>query len=518
MRHSISRHHTAVKGRHVHHRRCGSGAPVLLLHESPRSSVAMLPLLQTAPPGLCVLAPDTPGNGLSEALDLATPSADDYADALADWLDVQGIGRAVVYGTHTGAAFAMALAQRHPQRVAALVLDGVGAFDAAERAQLLDSYLPRFEPALDGSHLAWLWSRVRDQALFFPWNHRGEGARLWRTPAIPSAQALQAVALDMLLAGDAYRAPYAAAFRFLPAQVLPQLTQPTWLAAREDDMLRPHLQRLAPLPGTVSLHTLPAKGPAWAAQVWAWLGAAAAGLPDAPAVPAPATHPTAWTSQLLGAAGQQVHLHGRGCGQQAVDGTARTLGGEPALPTLWLPPSPGSARALAPWLQRSAGLRPVLVADLPGHGESDPAGSDPDHGLAVLHQALQAAVAPLGTRQPLPLRGLGLGAAMAAALAQRHPACYRAEPAPAAGPVCAASAGFAARDDGGHLLAAWWHARDEATLGPWWSRQPGQRFAMGDQLQLAELQALAVAALMEAPDASAMRQAWHQRQGQGSSG
>lgn len=466
----MQRHHVNVQGRQVHLRRQGRGAPVLLLHESPRSGAAMEPLMALAPSGLCLLAPDTPGNGHSDPLPLAEPAASDYADAVAALLDALQLPRVAVYGAHTGAAIGIALAQRHPQRVAGLVLDGIGAFTAAERAQLLDSYLPPFVPAVDGTHFAWLWSRVRDQTLFFPWNHRGDGARLHRP--LPPPEALHAMAMDLLVAGDAYRPPYAAAFRYRPAEVLPTLTMPVWPAAREDDLLLPHLERL-PLP----VHRLPPRGPAWGRQVWGWLAEAAQGLPDAPAVADAALDLPRLASTYVDAGGLRWHLRG------ALHAPGR--------PCVWLHASPGGARALQRVMQRDVGHRPVLAIDLPGHGDS---GAGP----VTLREA-EAALRTLLHERGLDgaeLRGVGLGGCLAARLAGRESGPPQGEP----------PDGFAPRADGGHLLAAWLHARDHAILGGWWQRRPGH--AMGDDLDVPAVHAAAVEALKEAPAAAALRRDW----------
>lgn len=470
---AMQRRFVDLQGRQVHLRWQGQGAPVLLLHESPRSGQALAPLIQHAPPGLCLLLPDTPGNGQSCPLSLAEPDAFDYADALAALLDQLQLPRVAVYGVHTGAAIGIALAQRHPQRVAGLVLDGIGAFDAAERAQLMDSYLPPFHPALDGSHLAWLWTRVRDQSLFFPWNHRGDGARLYRP--LPTAAALHALVMEMLAAGDAYRAPYAAAFRFRPAEVLPTLTVPVWAAAREDDVLRSHLDRLAP-----PVQVLPPRGPAWGAQVWGWLAQAAQGLPDA-TLPQPSALLSLprLSSGFVDAAGLRWHLRG------ALDAPGR--------PRVWLHASPGGARALDAAMQRDVGQRPVLAIDLPGHG-------DTDSGPASIDEMEQALATLLHTLSldDADLCGQGFGAWLADRQAGRTPVPPSGEPPPA----------FTPRADGGHLFAAWQQARDEAILGGWWQRQP--RHAMGDGLDAMAIHAAAVEALKEAAQAAQLRSAWRQ--------
>ena len=65
--HSATSRH--LKGRQVHYRRAGSGAPVLLLHQTPAFLVrAMLPLMRFLAPRFTVIAPDMPGYGASDRL------------------------------------------------------------------------------------------------------------------------------------------------------------------------------------------------------------------------------------------------------------------------------------------------------------------------------------------------------------------------------------------------------------------------------------------------------------------
>jgi pimeloyl-ACP methyl ester carboxylesterase len=520
---SVSRHHVEVGGRRVHYLRAGQGPAVVLLHESPRSGAALLPLMRQAPAGVTVLALDTPGNGLSQPLPQASPTAFDYGDALAETLAALGIARAAVYGRHSGAAFGMALAARHPQRVSGLVLDGVSAFTAAEQAQWLEPYLPPFVPASDGSHMAWLWSRVRDQALFFPWHEARMARRLWQP--LPTPAALHAVALDLLSAGDAYRVPYRAAFTFDPAPVLLHLQMPTAVAARDSDVLRPHQARLPPpnaLPPHVRLHRLPDDRATVGARVWQWLAAGACGLADAPPAQDAALPSERLGDTLVGAPGRRTHLRG------ATGGSGR--------PRIWLHASPGGARGMDRQMERHAGRdlerhvghrfghrfghhfgpSPVFAFDLPHHGESDPWCCEPEE----LIDHLQMLVGSLGLGDA-ELHGEGLGAAVAAALAQRLPRAT----APALSASALGSASVPApspapstlpeycvpRDDGGHLLAAWLHARDEAVLGGWWARANPARFDCGDAIDLVTVQARALEFLKEGEGAGAMRAMWLRR-------
>jgi len=490
----VTRHYIEVLGRQVHYRRRGRGAPVVLLHESPRSSAALLPLMEFGSDQVTMLALDTPGCGDSDPLPLTRPDAGDYADAVAATLDALGIGRAAVYGTHTGAAIGMALATRHPERVSTLVIDGLGVFEAAERAQLLQSYLPAFVPLADGTHLAWLWARIRDQFTFFPWNHRGTGARLWRE--LPPAASLHQVALDLLRAGDHYRAPYAAAFRYQAEQALPFLSMPTHLCARADDMLQPHLARLHTLPTQVHIEQLSAQRPVWGARIWALLCQGLTGLPDAPSASAAPLPAEKLGNSFVGAPGERLHLRG-------------ATGGR-GLPLLLLHDSPGAGQTLDEQARQWLGLRPILMPDLPCHGESD---VFPDlDGLAGLVLALHHRLRHTGLDKA-ELAGVGTGSVVARALAATHPRHYflptGAEKAADRWmfPQALCDLSFAPRADGGHLQAAWFHARDRYILGPTWQRSSEKRHDFGDDLDVPLIHRHALDYLKEGPQAPNLRAA-----------
>jgi pimeloyl-ACP methyl ester carboxylesterase len=99
-----------------------------------------------------VLAFDRPGYGHSERPGGADWTPEAQADAIAEAMALSGVDRAVVVGHSHGAIVAMALAQRHPDAVAGLVLAGGYWFPTAR----LDSALvaPAAMPAI-GPLLRW---------------------------------------------------------------------------------------------------------------------------------------------------------------------------------------------------------------------------------------------------------------------------------------------------------------------------------------------------------------------------
>lgn len=138
------------------------GKPALvLLHQAPsdaRMFSALAPLLSQQ---FNVYAPDIPGFGFSDAL---APGYNvmDLATALMAWMTATGLERVDLFGHHTGAALAIALAAHWPQRVAAVSLSGPTLLTDAQKNQLQTAGdLPPV--AEDGSHLIKLWQRLRNK-------------------------------------------------------------------------------------------------------------------------------------------------------------------------------------------------------------------------------------------------------------------------------------------------------------------------------------------------------------------
>ena len=146
----------------------GTGLPVLLLHQTPRSWDEyrdVLPLLGTR---VRALAMDTPGFGDSPALP-GTPSIEAWAGAVLALMDALGLAEACIAGHHTGAVIAMEVAARAPGRVPALVLSSCPMVDAARRAHHADKVpVDMVTPDADGGHLPRLW---RGRQSFYPPGH-----------------------------------------------------------------------------------------------------------------------------------------------------------------------------------------------------------------------------------------------------------------------------------------------------------------------------------------------------------
>lgn len=94
---------------------------LLLLHGYPFNHALWDAVVPRIAPGVRVLAPDIPGFGGAPVPPTA-PSLETLADGMAELLTREHIGRAVVAGMSMGGYIALALAERHKDRLAGLAL------------------------------------------------------------------------------------------------------------------------------------------------------------------------------------------------------------------------------------------------------------------------------------------------------------------------------------------------------------------------------------------------------------
>jgi haloalkane dehalogenase len=248
---TITRHYLTIGGRRVHYRRCGNGPPLIMVHQSPRSSAEYEALMRDWGEHFTCIAPDTPGFGQSDPLaprpDGADPEIGAYADALAEFVRALGIARTAAYGFHSGGIILVTALKRHADLFSGLAIGGYAIWTPEEMAIFGERYLPPFLPSPYGEHLTWLWNRILEQSWFFPWfDVRGE-ARL--TVAHDDPARVHAVVLDMLDSGDAYRLGYGAVLR-APRDIPPPdaRTCPVLISAYDGDPLQAHIDRLGDMP------------------------------------------------------------------------------------------------------------------------------------------------------------------------------------------------------------------------------------------------------------------------------
>jgi pimeloyl-ACP methyl ester carboxylesterase len=119
-----SRHVEVDAGNRVHLLEQGAGPPVVLLHGSGNPAGFLLPLLRELH-GVHAIAPDRPGVGLSDPIDLP---ADRYRETAVAWvdrlLDILELDDTTLLGHSGGGVWALWYALAHPDRVRRLVLLG----------------------------------------------------------------------------------------------------------------------------------------------------------------------------------------------------------------------------------------------------------------------------------------------------------------------------------------------------------------------------------------------------------
>lgn len=474
-------------GQLVRARFLGEGPPVLLLHESPRSSAALLPLAERLAGRFAFVMLDSPGFGLSDPMPLARPEVPDFAAVALEAAEALGLPPLPVYGTHTGAALAAAAAALAPGRVTAAILDGYAVFTPQEQAELLASYLPPFRPKLDGTHVAWLWARVRDQFAAFPWNRVSDGCRLPFGP--PPLEFLQAVVRDFLLAGDDYRVGYAAAFRYDHLEPLRRAEVPVRVAAREDDLLFPHMERARGVGAHTTLHPLSADRDQWAASLGEMMAEASSAAPT--------------TARALREAARAVEGARRIVDTSAGPVVTRFDGPEDAPKVVLLHDAPGGMAdldGLAGRLARGVGGGPprrTVRINLPGLAVSPLApGAEPS--VETMAAAAAEALAEAGASgAPVVAHGAALPVALRL---------------PGAPPLAALDpwtliGGSAASDvpdlelrwDGGHLTAAFWWARDHELFKPWTNRANLEARSVGPERDAERIHARFRAIVMGGP-------------------
>jgi hypothetical protein len=413
--------------RRVHYRRCGEGPPLLLIHQSPRSSAEYEQLMREWAAHFTCLAPDSPGFGESAPLPVAAPDVNDYADAVLAFMDALGLERAGAYGFHSGAITLVTAVKRAPQRFWALAAEGYAVWTDAERADFGANYTPDYVISSFGEHLTWTWHRIREQSWWFPWYAEDDARRL--PHAHDDVAQNHEMVMDVMAAGPSYALGYRAmlqARRDLPEPGQP--TPPTLVCGYNGDPLQAHIDRLGALPAGWVAQKLETPADTKVASL-AWLRPHAESgvvLPRAPDdegyVVAGAWGQLHWIGDR--AAGH-LHLH-----------------------------APGSAAEFV-------AAQGLLVLDLPGHGLSDGFATAPT--LDAVLDVLVAALDPLLIAQLVRVTGDGASARLAALLAERLGLVVEAMPdvTPAGWPDLTPDR------FGSHLTRAWAFARAEAAFDPW---------------------------------------------------
>ena len=227
---AITRAYIASRHGQLHYRiarpaQPASAPPLLCLHQTPASGADWLPVMADLADCRVVVAPDTPGYGMSdpppEPLGIGDFAA--IMTAFMDDLAAAGIvaqGPFDVAGMHTGSVTATELAGRLPQRVRRVVLFGIPAYPAEIRAEKLATLREKFPvPGNDLAHVEKLWaviSKLSDPRMSAEHRHVGMA--------------------ECLRLGSRMPWGYVAVYRYDLLAALPRITQPVLVVNPEDDL------------------------------------------------------------------------------------------------------------------------------------------------------------------------------------------------------------------------------------------------------------------------------------------
>jgi pimeloyl-ACP methyl ester carboxylesterase len=448
----VTRHFIRVGEREVHYRRAGSGPPFVLFHVSPQSSAFVMPSMLPLADSHTLIALDTPGYGESDALPQTAPTMVDYADAALETLGALGIGSAPIFGAHTGANIAVELARRAPDRVAALVLDGLSLNSPEVSHDRIARYAVPFQPSADGAHLAWAWQHTRDQLIFWPWYQPHRPNRLKQD--LRSADFIHDVVLAKM-AATRYWLGYRAAFGHDYRDALYNCPVPTYFVTPDADVHTAVERSLKGLPANMHYVDTDLDGQV---DVIAGVLGKVKGDPS------------------MGPSAQPGHRRKLYRNTVSIGGDQRLIrrgGVEAGRPLVLLHGAMSTSAALVDRATALAAKRPVLALDVAGNGDSDPIGAVD---LAVYAEDVRTAITAAGL-DAFDLYGEGIGATLALEVARQAGAragkLILDRPEFPADPlrrdmIDKVAPPIEARWDGSHFLTAWHMLRDAALFWPWY--------------------------------------------------
>lgn len=215
----------------VHYRTMGSGEPLLLLHESPTSSVTYSRVMPLLAERFRVVAMDTMGYGNSDALSRGA-EIPDYGRSIVHFLEALSIEKTTIVGHHTGSVLAVEVATTRPERVLKLVLSGLAVPTDPQTAQDLSKSAMYTYQGMDedGSFVVRRWLAYR--AMCLP----GAKPQTWY-PAFTAA----------MLPAERVFDGHQAAFRYDILPRLPLIASPTLLVKGTRDMVLGDFEKMRSL-------------------------------------------------------------------------------------------------------------------------------------------------------------------------------------------------------------------------------------------------------------------------------
>lgn len=196
-----------------------SKRPLLCFHLSPVSGIIYETWLGEMGKDRLVVAPDTPGYGMSD-FPPEQPIITDFAGAMTDVMDALGIQEADVMGYHTGSKICVEVARQQSDRIKHLVLVSAPIYTTEDLAKQNEEMGSPDTPVADGSHLVHAW-----QSLY-----------RWRGPEQTPADIMRAFP-DHIRGGKRKHWGHAAAFSYTYPENIPEVKAPILVVNTNDDLV-----------------------------------------------------------------------------------------------------------------------------------------------------------------------------------------------------------------------------------------------------------------------------------------
>ena len=146
----------------IHYRKKeGEGLPIVCFHQTASSSAMFEAFMAEFTGSNPIIALDTPGFGGSyDPID--EPTMDQYADQMVDAMRGLDIGKAHLFGHHTGASIAVEIAARYADLSESLTMIGPVVITREEAEMFKQVYPKDFSLKADGSHIMKMWAYVEE--------------------------------------------------------------------------------------------------------------------------------------------------------------------------------------------------------------------------------------------------------------------------------------------------------------------------------------------------------------------
>jgi len=193
--------------------------PLICFHLSPVSGIIFENWLTEMGQDRLVIAPDTPGFGMSDST-ITEPSISDYANimkSLIDYLDLREID---IMGYHTGSKICVELSTIMKERIKHLVLISAPIYKNNELKDQIKNMGNYIKPQANGSHLIEIWKSL--------WKWRGPE----QTPSD-----LMKIFPDQIKGGRRTHWGHKAAFAYTYPEVLKEISTPILVLNPNDDLM-----------------------------------------------------------------------------------------------------------------------------------------------------------------------------------------------------------------------------------------------------------------------------------------